>query len=156
MDFSQAKSLKMKVILGNYTVNLPSWFPTAEGCQVVFPAKHTKHAKKVCITPVACGRKVRTSVRPAVVWKAMLSAAAIPHGLARHCVPRRCQAPRAVLSMPVKTPDAQRTAECPGRDGRKKTFEPSMARHPLVRSMVASPAQSSSFRVFRVFRGKWL
>ena len=40
---------------GNYTVNLPSWFPTAEGCQVVFPAKHTKHAKKVCITPVACG-----------------------------------------------------------------------------------------------------
>ncbi len=119
MDFSQAKSLKMKVILGNYTVNLPSWFPTAEGCQVVFPAKHTKHAKKVCITPATCGRKVRTSVRPAVVWKAMLSAAAIPHGLARHCVPRRCQAPRAVLSMPVKTPDAQRTAECPGRDGRK-------------------------------------
>ena len=27
---------------------------------------------------------------------------------------------------------------------------------PLVRSMVASPVQSSSFRVFRVFRGKWL
>ena len=54
---------------GNYTVNLPSWFPTAEGCQVVFPAKHTKHAKEVCITPVACGRKVRTSVRPAVVRK---------------------------------------------------------------------------------------
>ncbi len=120
---------------GNYTVNLPSWFPTAEGCQVVFPAKHTKHAKKVCITPATCGRKVRTSVRPAVVWKAMLSAAAIPHGLARHCVPRRCQAPRAVLSMPVKTPDAQRTAECPGRDGRKAIFRavdggaPARAKH---------------------------
>ena len=54
------------VLWGNYTVNLPSWFPTAEGCQVVFPAKHTKHAKKVCITPVACGRKgphVRPSSR---------------------------------------------------------------------------------------------
>ena len=101
MDFSQAKSLKMKVILGNYTVNLPSWFPTAEGCQVVFPAKHTKHAKKVCITPVACGRKVRMSV----------------------------------LSMPVKPPDAQRTAECPGRDGQKIIFRavdggaPARAKH---------------------------
>ena len=124
---------------------------------MVFPAKHTKHAKKVCITPVACGRKVRTSVRPAVVWKAMLSAAAIPHGLARHCVPRRCQTPRAVLSMPVKPPDAcsgRRSA--PGETAERQSFEPSMAGHPLVRSMVASPAQSSSFRVFRVFRGKWL
>ena len=68
---------------------------------MVFPAKHTKHAKKVCITPVACGRKVRMSV----------------------------------LSMPVKPPDAQRTAECPGRDGQKIIFRavdggaPARAKH---------------------------
>ena len=33
-------------------------------------------------------------------------------------------------------------------------FEPSMAGHPIVRSMAASPGMG--FRVFRVFRGKWL
>ena len=119
---------------GNYTVNLPSWFPTAEGCQVVFPAKHTKHAKKVCITPVACGRKVRTSVRPAVVRKVFAFRRRRPS--ARPCAsPRKCQALRAVLSMPVKTPDAQRTAKCPGRDGRKAIFRavdggaPARAKH---------------------------
>ena len=90
---------------GNYTVNLPSWFPTAEGCQVVFPAKHTKHAKKGL------------------------------HHAGRLRTLRRCQAPRTVLSMPVKTPDAQRTAECPGRDGRKAIFRavdggaPARAKH---------------------------
>ncbi|MBO4619638.1 MAG: hypothetical protein J5654_05950, partial [Victivallales bacterium] len=59
-----------------------------EGYRVVFPAKHAKHAKKACITPAACGQRVRTTVRPAVVWKAMLSADALPDGLARHFVPR--------------------------------------------------------------------
>ena len=79
-------------------------------------------------------RSACPSVQPSS-GKLMLSADALPHGLARHRVPRRCQAPRAVLSMPVKPPDAQRTAECPGRDGQKIIFRavdggaPARAKH---------------------------
>ena len=63
--------------------------------------------------------------------------------------------PDGLLSMPVKTPDAQRTAECPGRDGRKEAFRavdgraPARAKHGgFIRHGFRV------FRVFRVFRGK--
>ena len=62
-----------------------------------FPAKHAKHAEKAYITPDTWGRNVRKAVRPAFVWKAMLSAGVLPDGFARHFVPRRCQAARTVF-----------------------------------------------------------